>query len=133
MNKSNNKTTFIIIAGIFILCVFAYVATINLLPNNSSNSFFIKNDNINASIDNVELVEGKLQITTSGESSDICVKATKSIPNNNAICWKELENNSVSISIFVGKEYFIWIRDYDGNISNYMIYNTNNKKKKNNE
>lgn len=133
MNKSNNKTTFIIIAGIFILCVFAYVATINLLPNNSSNSFFIKNDNINASIDNVELVEGKLQITTSGESSDICVKATKSIPNNNAICWKELENNSVSISIFVGKEYFIWIRDYDGNISNYMIYNTNTKELKNNE
>ena len=41
--KNNNSTTFIIVSGIFVLCVFAFVAAYNILPNNKeSNSYYVK-------------------------------------------------------------------------------------------
>ena len=39
--KNNSKTTFIIVAGIIVLVVFATVLSINLLPNYESNSYFV--------------------------------------------------------------------------------------------
>ena len=63
--KNNNSTTFIIVSGIFILCVFAFVVAYNILPNNKeSNSYYVKvGDDMSAKIATVEIRDGKLYIT----------------------------------------------------------------------
>ena len=52
MKKNNNMTTFIIVSGILVLCVFAVVLAVNILPNNESNSYYVKvEDNMGAKIE----------------------------------------------------------------------------------
>lgn len=124
--KNNSKTTFIIVAGIIVLIVFAIVLSINLLPNYESNSYFVKvGDEMSAKIESVNIENGKLVITTSGDPIEYCVKSTRTAPNNNALCWNKVENNTASISVFKNKKYYIWIKDEVGNISNYLTVNSN--------
>lgn len=91
--KNNNSTSFIVFAGVIVLCVFTVVATINLLPrNNESNSYYVKvGDEMSAKIEALDIENNKLIITTSGDATEYCVKSTKSTPDNNNICWKKLQ------------------------------------------
>ncbi|MBD9115365.1 hypothetical protein EGP95_06290 [bacterium] len=129
--KNNNSTTFIVVSSIFVLCVFAFVVAYNILPNNKeSNSYYVKvGDDMSAKIETVEIHDGKLYITTSGDPIEYCVKSTKSKPDSKNLCWNKIENNIASISIYRYKKYYIWIKDDKGNISNYLTVNSNEKDK----
>ena len=125
--KNNSKTTFIIVAGIVVLVVFATVLSINLLPNYESNSYFVNvGDEMSAKIEAVNIDNGKLIITTSGDPIEYCVKSTRTAPTDNALCWNKVENNTASISIYKYKKYYVWIKDTSGNISSPMSINTKN-------
>jgi len=124
--KNNNMMTFIIVAGVIILSVFTVVVTINFLPDNESNSYYVKTrDEMSAKIESVNIVDNKLIINTSGSPIEYCVKTTKSIPNDNSICWKKINDNYASISVFPYRTYYVWIKDDTGNISNYININSN--------
>ena len=127
--KNNNSTSFIVFAGVIVLCIFTVVATINLLPrNNESNSYYVKvGDEMSAKIEALDIKNNKLNITTSGDATEYCVKSTKSTPDSNNICWKKIENNTASISIYQYKKYYIWIKDTNNKISSPMSINTRDK------
>lgn len=127
--KNNNSTSFIVFAGVIVLCVFTVVAAINLLPrNNESNSYYVKvGDEMSAKIEALDIKNNKLNITTSGDAKEYCVKSTKSTPDSNNICWKKIENNTASISIYQYKKYYIWIKDTNNKISSPMSINTRDK------
>lgn len=124
--KKNNISTFIIVSGILVLIVFTFVLVLNLLPNHESNSYFVKvGDEMSAKIESLDISDNRLNITTSGDTKEYCVKSTKSTPDSNNICWKSINNNTASISIYKYKKYYVWIKDYSGNISSPMSINTN--------
>ena len=124
--KSNNSTSFIVFTGVLVLCVFTVVAVINLLPrNNQSNSYYVKvGDEMSAKVEALDIENNRLNITTSGDAVKYCVKSTKSTPDSNNICWKKIENDTASISIYHNKKYYVWIKDTNGNISSPMSINT---------
>lgn len=125
MKNNKDSGAFLILAGILILSVFTYISAKSMLPNNSSSSFFSKDNNeLNANIDDIKIRNKKLVINTSDDVY-VCVKQTKTKPNKNSLCWKKVENNEIEISIYIGKIYYIWIMDNENNISNYIQYNTN--------
>ena len=126
---NNNSTSFIVVAGIIILCVFAYVTAYNLLPNNKeSNSYYVKVENeISAKVETISIDDGKVNITTSGNANEYCIKPTKSSPESNNLCWKKIENNKASMSVYRGKKYYVWIKDTKGIIRNSISINPNNE------
>lgn len=125
MNKKNNMTSFIIITGLIILTVFTTVLGINLMPNYESNSYYVKvEDEMSAKIDALDIKDNKLNITTSGDAIEYCVKSTRSKPELNSVCWKKISNNTASISIYKNKKYYVWIKDINENISSPMSINT---------
>ena len=125
---NKNSSSSLILLGILILGIFTYISAINILHNNSSNSFFSKdNGEMNTVITNLSLENDKLIITTNNNEATICVKQTKSEPSNNSLCWKNTVNNQITIRVFVGKTYYIWVKDNENKISNYIQYNTNTK------
>lgn len=129
--KGNKKTTFIIVAGIIVLGVFSAVLAINLIPNYESNSYFVKvGDEMSAKIESVNIENGKLIIKTSGDPIEYCVKSTRTAPTDNALCWNTSNNNTASISIFTHKKYYVWIKDKEDNISNYLTVNSKDVEKK---
>ncbi len=127
MKKNNNMTSFIIVTGIMVLLIFTTVLGINLLPNYESNSYYVKvNDEMSAKIEALDVKSNKLTITTSGDTIEYCVKSTRSTPESQNICWKKIDNNTASISIYKYKKYYVWIKDTSGNISSPMSINTKN-------
>ncbi len=118
--KKNNSTSFIIIAGVFILCIFAAVSVINILPKNrESDSYYAKpNDNMTAKIESLNVNDDTLEIITSGNASHYCIKTTKTMPGVGSMCWEEIKDNRAVTSIYKHKEYYVWIKDTEGNISN---------------
>lgn len=124
--KDNNYTSFIVLSGLIILCVFIMVAVINLLPrNNESNSYYVKvEDEMSAKVEALDIKNNRLNITTSGDTVEYCVKSTRSTPDSASICWKKIENNTASISVYHNKKYYVWIKDTNGNISSPMSINT---------
>lgn len=124
--KSNNLTTFIIVAGILILIVFSVVATYNLMPNNvESDPYYSKIEaDMEAKIEILWIKDGNLHINTSGTVDEYCVKTTKTRPSDEAFCWKQFERNYASIPVFSSKTYYVWIKDIQGNISNYSVINS---------
>ena len=124
--KNNNSTSFIVFAGLFVLCVFTAVSAINILSRNKqSNSYYVKvGDEMSAKIDALDIENGRLNIKTSGDTTLYCVKSTKSTPDDSNICWKKIENNTATISVYYNKKYYVWIKDINGNISNPMSINT---------
>lgn len=129
MKKNNNITSFIIITGIIVLVIFTGVLTINLLPNYESNSYYVKvGEEMSAKIDSLDIKNNKLYITTLGDSKEYCAKSTRTTPDSNNLCWKEINNNTASISIYKNKKYYVWIKDTNGNISSPMSINTKDNK-----
>ena len=126
--KDNNSISFIIISGIVILCIFASIVAFNMLPNNKeSTSYFVKvEDDIDAKIESLHFSNGDLIINTIGNPQEYCVKTTKSEPDINNICWKQMNNNKAIIKAYEYKKYYVWIRDSKGNISESKSINTIN-------
>lgn len=124
--NNQNTTTSILILGVAILCVFSYVVAVNMLPNNvSSESYFSKiNLEVSAKIDSLKMEDGKLMITLSEDNASICAKTTKSTPKDNSICWIQAKENIVKISVYQNENYYIWIKDKNGNISSPQSYYT---------
>jgi len=125
MNE-DNKLTFIITAGVLVLVIFVAIIIYNLMPANiESNSYYVKvNEEMSAKIEGMEFKDNRLNITTSGDAIAYCVKSTRSTPTNNSICWKNIYNNSASISIYQHKKYYVWIKDTKNQISIPMSINT---------
>ena len=129
MKKNNNMTSFIIVTGLIILLVFTAVLGINILPNYESNSYYVKvGDEMSAKIEALDIKKNKLNITTSGDAIYYCVKSTRSTPESNNICWKKIENNTASISVYKYKKYYVWVKDTNNNISSPMSINTKDAK-----
>ena len=125
--KSNNSTSFIIITGIVILCVFVGVVAFNILPNNNeSTSYYVKvKDNTEAKIESLKYDNGNLTITTSGKTKEYCVKTTKSEPDLNNICWKKMTGNKAIVKAYGYKKYYVWVKDNENIISKFTSINTN--------
>lgn len=124
MNSSKN-ITFLILGGAFILGIFIYTSAINILPNNSSSSYFsIDNIRPTATINNITFYDGNMMISTNENNVYICAKQTKTIPSVKSICWKKVIDNKVEIPVYEGKKYYIWLKDENNNISNYKEFNT---------
>ena len=100
--KNNNFTSFIVFFGVIVLCIFSVVVVINLLPrNNESNSYYVKvGDEMSAKVEALDIKDNRLVITTSGDALEYCVKSTKTTPDVNNICWRKIEDNTASISIY---------------------------------
>ena len=81
---------------------------------------------MSAKIEALDVKSNKLTITTSGDTIEYCVKSTRSTPESQNICWKKIDNNTASISIYKYKKYYVWIKDTSGNISSPMSINTKN-------
>ena len=129
MKKNNNMTSFIIATGIIVLLVFTVVLGINILPNYESNSYYVKvGDEMSAKIEALDIKDNKLNITTSGDAIYYCVKSTRSTPESNNICWKKIENNTASISVYKYKKYYVWIKDTNNIISSPMSINIKDAK-----
>ena len=124
MKKENNTITFIIVSGILTLIVFTYVLTFNIINNNQSKSYYIKvEDEMSAKIESLNIIDNKLYIETSNDAVSCCVKTTKSTPTESNLCWKEINNNKAIVNIYHNKQYYVWIKDSNGNISNPMSIN----------
>ena len=134
MNKLSIK-----IIGTVIVVIFFFVIILNILPDtsNSSNNSVISDDintstNINtneangAKIISLSMENDKLKIVLDDGVSEYCIKTTKTKPNSNSICFKRVDTNIVYTSIYKYKKYYIWTKDYTGNISNYISTESKN-------
>lgn len=118
----SNSSTFIIVSGVTVLSVFSFIIAKNILPNNDNDKFYAKsNEEMTAKIDKVERANDKLIITTIDSPIEYCLKSTKSIPENNSLCWNKIEDNKIEVSYFKYKKYYIWIKDNEGRISGRTI------------
>ena len=125
MSSKSNITSFIIVAGIIVLVVFSGVLALNLLPNYESNSYYAKTEVTSASIESLEYKDSILTIKTKGNAKSFCVKSTRSTPEDNNLCWKPLDNNVGTTTIYNNKKYYVWIKDTNNNISSPTKLNTN--------
>lgn len=116
--KKDKMSVFIIVSGLFIVLVFFIVLKNNINTKYESDSFYAKDVNTtNAKILSCSVKNGRLLVTTTNEAYQICIKTTKSVPLENHICWKDLENTSFSQSVYNNKQYYIWVKDKLGNTS----------------
>lgn len=133
MNKLSIK-----IIGTLIVVIFFFVLALNVLPNTStlSNNSAIPSDSTDANtainkdngakIISLNIENDKLKIVFDNEVSEYCIKTTKTKPTMNNICFKKIQNNTVYTSIYKYKKYYIWTKDYNGNISNYISTESKN-------
>jgi hypothetical protein len=128
--KNSKSMSIIIIMGISILAVFTYIVAYNLLQNNnSSESYYSKvEENMQASIDSLEINNSYLNIETSGDAQYYCAKLTRSTPEIDSICWSKINNNISRVSVLAYKKYYVWIKDSNDKISNYKSINTGSLK-----
>ena len=125
--KNSKHTSFIIIAGAFVLGIFIYIVAYNMIPKNKqSNSYYVKvGETMSAKIDALRIEGNTLTTTTLGDAKEYCVKTTRTTPDDNNLCWKTIENNIASIQIYSYEQYYIWIKDTSGNISSPMSIDSN--------
>lgn len=119
-------TTPIIFMSVFVFSVFLYVSIINIIPNNSSDSYFTsENNGVDARVEKAVYEKGNLMVTISGNAKKGCIKSTKTSPNINSTCWVEINDYNFSTSVLKNKTYYIWIMDNDGVVSDKYEYNGN--------
>ena len=88
------------------------------LPDSDNNQYYAKpNENMIAKIESITKENNKLIITTTGDSTEYCLKTTKSVPSIDSLCWNKIENNKVESNYFTYKKYYLWIKDSDNRIS----------------
>ncbi|MBR3162443.1 MAG: hypothetical protein IKF19_06920 [Bacilli bacterium] len=125
MVDNKKGDSFLIIVGFIILGVFVYVSVLNILPNNSSNSYFSKDNDFGINISKIVYDKGEINVYVPDDNISICIKQTKSIPEVNSMCWKSINNGYVGISAFSDRKYYVWMKNNtNNNISDYIEYKT---------
>ena len=132
MKKNDTMKPFIIVSGIMILIIFTVILGINVatkLEEDSNEGTGLETSAKyvtfeSAKVEKMDVKDNKLYITTSGDAKKFCAKSTKSTPEDNNICWKDIDDNESSISVYKNKKYYVWIKDSDNNISNPVSINT---------
>ena len=124
--KSAKFTSYILVLGAIIFGILSYVAVYNILDKSKfSNPFFSKTKmEIDASVVHMEELDDKLAITTSGNASQVCIKTTKTSPTVHSLCWVSVKNNEVIVPIYLGKTYYIWLKDSHDRIGDYVKYSS---------
>lgn len=118
--KNNHKSTIVfVIVGAVILGVFIAISMMNMAR---SDEYYLSTDIIKS----IDYIEGKLIVKTRNDVTAVCAKQTKSEPTSDALCWENITDNQVTISIYEYKTYYIWTKDDNGVISYYNKYNTEN-------
>lgn len=119
-----NNNSFIVVGGVFILCIFSFVTAKNILPENNNNQYYAKpNENMTAKIDKISVSNNRLVVDFSGFPTHYCLKTTKSTPSLNSLCWNKIDNNRIETSYFEYKKYYIWIKDKENKISERVVIN----------
>ena len=113
------------ILGTLIVIIFITVLTIVIINNKNHLSANSIVSNTNSSIISLSMEGNKLKISFDNKVSEYCIKTTKTKPSINNICFKKVNNNIVYISIYKYKKYYIWTKDYNDNISDYISYDGN--------
>ena len=124
MKKEDNKV--IIIVSSIILGVFLAVCLFNLRFTNEEDTYYSTDI-----IKSIDYINNKLNLTTNDEIVAVCVKSTKSTPEIDSLCWKDVLNNRVTLSIYEYKTYYIWTKDNQDTINYYTKYNTHDEINKN--
>ncbi len=123
--KKNYSTLLLSALGVFILCVFTLVATDNLSSTKEENEdYYAIVGDLDARIESLEIKNSTLTITTSSAAEEYCAKTTKSTPGLNNICWKKLDNNKASTSVYSNKLYYVWIKDNTGKVMEPVTINS---------
>lgn len=115
------KHLFIKISGCIILLIFAIIAILNINKSESNiGNFGLHNNN---PIQHLYVDNNKLYIEVNNEVTAFCAKTTKSIPESDSLCWKDIDNNEANISVYHHKKYYVWVKDKDNNIIESRIIN----------
>lgn len=118
----SNSSTFIALSGVLILSVFSFIIAKNIIPNNNDDKYYAKqSEDMIARIDKITKENDKIVITTIGDSTEYCLKTTKSIPSVDSLCWNKIENNKVEVSYLKYKKYYVWIKDTEERISERVV------------
>ena len=145
MSNLKNSISFIKIIGSFIVVIFFFVFAINILPNNEKNknqnaglsaNSVTSSQSIHSSIENINntkilslsIEKKKLKIEVDNGIIEYCIKTTKTTPNRDNMCWKKFDNNVSYAAIYTYKTYYIWTKDYIGNISDSISVDINKLK-----
>lgn len=127
-NSKNNLTSFIITTGVIVIIIFTGVVYFNLIPNNESGSYYVSiHDDLGNKIESFDITDGELNIITTVDNMEYCVKTTKSTPDSNNLCWKKIVDNKGTMKVMLHRTYYVWIKDEGGNISDYLTINSDNK------
>ena len=125
MKNTNNVTSFIITAGVVVLIIFTGVLYFNMIPGRESDSYYVTiQDDLSDKIESFDITGNELNIITKIDNMEYCVKTTKSTPNDNNICWKKIVDNKGTMKIMLHRTYYVWIKDEGGNISDYLMINS---------
>ena len=123
--KKNKQSSYIIFFGIIILAIFITTIYINLKHNNESDYYYGKTTvESDATIESIEIQNNTIYIVASGNVKEYCLKTTINTPTLNNLCWKEMENNSVTVNVYKNKRYYIWIKDTNDRIIGYKSINS---------
>lgn len=123
--NSMKTTSYILVLGTIILGIFTYIISLNIFNSKASTTpLFSRTEEIEASIKKIEIINDRLVITTNNDAKEACIKTTKTKPKLNSLCWIKIENNQAIISTYIAKTYYIWLKDSNNNISDYIEYAT---------
>ena len=124
-NTNNNKTYFIITAGVVVLIIFTGVVYFNMIPSKESASYYVSiQDDLSDKIESFDITGNELNIVTKIDNIEYCVKTTKSTPDDKNLCWNKIKDNKGTMKIMLHRTYYVWIKDEGGNISDYLTINS---------
>ena len=127
-NTKNNVTSFIITTGVIVLIIFTGVVYFNMLPDNESDSYYVSiNDDLSNKIQSFDITDDELNIITTVDNMEYCVKTTKSTPDDKNLCWNKIVDNKGTMKVMPHRTYYVWIKDEGGNVSDYLTINSDNK------
>ena len=103
--KKNLQSSYLIILGVVILTVFSSVIFVNLNKEDSSESYYGKIGDTREYVESIYIKDNYLHIETTDGVAKFCAKTTQTIPNENNVCWKDIEDNYGSIQVYKNKKY----------------------------
>ena len=125
MKNTNNMTSFIITAGVVVLIIFTGVVYFNMIPGKESASYYVSiQDDLSDKIKSFDITGNELNIETTIDNIEYCVKTTKSTPDDKNLCWNKIKDNKGTMKIMLHRTYYVWIKDEGGNISDYLTINS---------
>ena len=112
MKNTNNMTSFIITAGVVVLIIFTGVVYFNMIPGKESASYYVSiQDDLSDKIKSFDITGNELNIETTIDNIEYCVKTTKSTPDDKNLCWNKIKDNKGTMKIMLHRTYYVWIKD----------------------